>query len=153
MTKIASKWSNGDPNNQWNTRRYDDDKLDNIQVNSLNVNAYTSEITALATTGFTITPAMTDDNDIFFVSNTAAVTDIIKLSDDFPVGTLIHLFATERFNLRTETATDGINAVASKGWAVPAVDDILHCLKTHATAWIVTEETKAGLDVAVIAAT
>jgi len=153
MTKIASKWSNGNPDEQWNSRRYDDDKLDNIQVNSLNVNTYTSAVTAIATTGLTITPAMAADNDLFFVSNTSAVTDIIKLSDDFPVGTFIHLFATERFNLRTETASDKINEVASKGWAVPAVDDILHCLKTHTDAWIVTEETKAGLDVAVIAAT
>lgn len=153
MTKIASKWSNGSPNGQWNSRRYDDDKLDNIQVNSLNVNTYTSEIIAIATTGFTITPAMTVDNDIFFVDQTGADTDIIYLSDDFPVGTIIHLFAVDLFNLRTETDSDKINNVASKGWAVPAADDIVHCFKSHSDNWHCTEETKAGLDVVVLAAT
>lgn len=153
MTKIASQFSNGSPNGQWNSRRFDDDVLENVQVNSLNVNVYTSEIIALATTGLTVTPAMANDNDLFFVSNTAAITDIIKLSDDFPVGTYLHFFAVEQYVLATETATDVINDKASKGWTVNAVDNITHCLKTHTDNWQFTEETKAGADIQVVPAT
>jgi hypothetical protein len=105
------------------------------------------ETTAISSTsGVTITPDMCKRNDFFYITGTG----IIKLGDDIPVGTLIHLFATGAFLLSTETDADVINNIASKDWTVPAADDILHCLKTHAANWQVTEETKAGLAVQVI---
>lgn len=150
MARIATKLSNGSPSEQWNSRRYDDEKLDNVYVNSLNVNDRTKAITALATTGLEITPAMVNDNDIFYVSNTSATSDLITLSDDLPVGTVIHFFAVEQYTIETETATDVMNNIASKGWTVNAVDNITHCMKTHSANWQLTEETKAGADIQVI---
>lgn len=149
MTKVASKFSNGDPNEQWNSRRYDDEKLDNVQVNSLNVNVYTSAIIATVA-GLTIGPDDIVNNDLFFVSQTGAGTDKIILSDDFPVGTYIHLFAEDAYTIHTETATDVMNNIASKGWTINAADNITHCLKTHTANWQLTEETKAGADIQVI---
>lgn len=152
MTQIASNFSNGDPNEQWNSRRYDDGKLENVQVNSLNVNTYTSAIIATPS-GLAITPAMVNDNDLFFVDQEGADTDKIVLSDDFPVGTFIHFFAVDKYVIETETATDVMNNKASKGWTINAVDNITHCLKTHSANWQLTEETKAGADIQVVPAT
>ena len=101
---------------------------------------------ASASAGYTITADMCKRNDFFYITGT----DKILLADDIPVGTLIHLFATGAFILGTVTATVVINNIASKNWTVPAADDILHCFKTHALNWQVTEETKAGLAVQVI---
>lgn len=110
---------------------------------------YGSEIVA-APTPFVITADLCKRFGYFQVGNTSGNTDEIDLGDDIPIGTMIHLFATDVFELRTETDTVVMNNIASKGWTVPAADDILHCFKTHATNWQITEETKAGLDVQVV---
>lgn len=146
MAKIRAPFSNGADNQ--NTRRFTLGIDTNVMVNSLNVGSEASITATVA--GLEITPDMVNDNDLFFVAQTGAGTDKIILSDDLPIGTFIHFFATAIFTLHTETATDVINNIASKGWTIPAADDIIHCLKTHAANWQCTEETKAGLDVQVI---
>lgn len=107
------------------------------------------ESTSIASTsgGTSITADMCKRNDFFYITGT----DVIVLDDDIPVGTLIHLFATGAFQLKTETTASVVmNNITSKNWTVPATDDILHCFKTHALNWQITEETKAGLAVQVI---
>ena len=143
MAIIRAPWSNGA--DSANTRRYSPNRDTNVKVNSLNV-GNESIIASATTPGTMITTTMVNDNDLFFVTGT----DLITLSDDLPVGTYIHFFATGAFVLQTETATDVMNNIASKAWTVPAADDILHCLKTHTANWQITEETKAGLAVQVV---
>lgn len=113
------------------------------------VDVYGSNLVA-APTPFVITADLAKRFGFFNVENTSANTDEIDLGDDIPIGTLVHIMATEAFELRTQTDTVVMNNIASKGWTIPAAGDILHCLKTGATNWQITEETKAGLDVQVV---
>ena len=146
MAIIRAPFSNGI--DAYNTRRFSPNRETNVKVNSLNVGTEATVASATAP-GTSITAAMVNDNDLFFITGT----DIILLADDLPVGTFIHLFATGAFELGTATDADVMNNVASKNWTVPAADDILHCLKTHSDNWQITEETKAGVDVVVLPAT
>ena len=150
MSKISAKFSNGD--DKYNTRRYDDLQEHEIQVNSLNINATGGAVTAVVA-GTNITPAMVADNDIFYISQGAGATDKILLDDDLPVGTFIHLVATQVFLLDTETTADVINNVASKAWTVSEAGQVLHCIKTHSDNWQVTCESILGVDVQVKPAT
>ncbi len=150
MATIRAPFSSGIDINH--VRPGSPDRDTNVKVNSLNVNTNVSAVTAVLA-GTTITAAMVNDNDLFFVSQGAGATDRIFLGDDLPVGTYIHFFAEDIFLLGTETYADVINNVASKLWTLPAADEILHCLKTHTDNWQVTCETAPGVDRQVIPAT
>lgn len=111
------------------------------RVNSFNV--YPHTVVATATTGTNLSKALLDNYEWFNVAQTSAGTDFITLPDA-PIGTTIKLYAVSACKVQGQ-GSDTINGVAPSTDISLAAGSISTLTKTTASAWVLMQQSSAGV--------